>query len=43
MSPVDSAVVEVGDEFVSRRANVNGTTIHYVRGGAGPAVMMLQR
>jgi pimeloyl-ACP methyl ester carboxylesterase len=40
-SPVDSAVLGLGDGFVSRRANVNGTTLHYVRGGAGPAVILL--
>jgi pimeloyl-ACP methyl ester carboxylesterase len=40
-SPVDSAVAELGDGFVSRTANVNGTTLHYVRGGAGPAVILL--
>ena len=31
-SHVDSAVAELGDAFVSRTANVNGTTLHYVRG-----------
>jgi pimeloyl-ACP methyl ester carboxylesterase len=40
-SRVDSAVVELGDAFVSRTANVNGTTLHYVRGGTGPAVILL--
>ena len=41
MSPVDSAVVELGDAFAARTANVNGTTLHYVRGGVGPAVILL--
>ena len=27
--------------FVSSTANVNGTTLHYVRGGAGPAIILL--
>jgi pimeloyl-ACP methyl ester carboxylesterase len=40
-SRVDSALVELGDAFLSRTANVNGTTLHYVRGGAGPAVILL--
>lgn len=40
-SPVDSAVGELGDGFVSRTANVNGTTLHYVRGGVGPALILL--
>jgi pimeloyl-ACP methyl ester carboxylesterase len=38
---VDSAVEELGDAFVSRKANVNGTTLHYIRGGAGPALILL--
>jgi hypothetical protein len=38
---LDSAVVELGDAFVSRTANVNGTTLHYGRGGVGPAVILL--
>jgi pimeloyl-ACP methyl ester carboxylesterase len=40
-SPVDSAVVELGDTFESGTANVNGTTLHYVRGGSGRAVILL--
>jgi pimeloyl-ACP methyl ester carboxylesterase len=40
-SPVDSAVAELGDAFESRTANVNGTTLHYVRGGSGRAVILL--
>jgi pimeloyl-ACP methyl ester carboxylesterase len=39
--PVDSAVGGLGDAFVSGTANVNGTTLHYVRGGVGPAVILL--
>jgi pimeloyl-ACP methyl ester carboxylesterase len=31
----------LGDAFVSRTANVNGTTLHYARGGRGPAVILL--
>ena len=38
---VDTALVELGDGFLSRTANVNGTTLHYVRGGAGAAVILL--
>jgi pimeloyl-ACP methyl ester carboxylesterase len=40
-SRVDTALVELGDAFFSRTANVNGTMLHYVRGGAGPAVILL--
>jgi len=39
--PIDPAVAELGEGFVSRTATVNGTTLHYVRGGAGPAVILL--
>ena len=39
--PVDAVLAQLGDAFVSRTANVNGTTLHYVRGGAGPAVILL--
>jgi pimeloyl-ACP methyl ester carboxylesterase len=38
---IDPAVAELGNGFVSRTADVNGTTLHYVRGGAGPAVILL--
>ena len=38
-SPVDSAVGGLGDAFVSGTVNVNGTTLHYVRGGVGPAAV----
>jgi pimeloyl-ACP methyl ester carboxylesterase len=40
-SPVDSAIVELGDAFVSGMGQVNGTTLHYVRGGSGPAMILL--
>ena len=36
-----SAVASLGAGFVSMRASVNGTTLHYVRGGNGPAVLLL--
>lgn len=38
---VDPAVAELGAGFVSGTADVNGTTLRYVRGGAGPAVILL--
>lgn len=38
---VDPAVATLGAGFVSSTANVNGATIHYVRGGTGPAVILL--
>ena len=37
----DPAVVKLGPEFVSASAQVNGITLHYVRGGTGPAVILL--
>ena len=37
----DPAVSALGSGFVSDTAQVNGTTLHYVRGGAGPAVILL--
>ena len=40
-SPVDAVLAQIGDAFVSSTANVNGTTLHYVRGGSGPAVILL--
>jgi pimeloyl-ACP methyl ester carboxylesterase len=40
-SSVDSAVVELGDAFVSGTGNVNGTTLHHVRGGSGRAIILL--
>jgi pimeloyl-ACP methyl ester carboxylesterase len=35
------ALAQLGDAFVSRTAKVNGTAVHYVRGGEGPAVILL--
>jgi hypothetical protein len=40
-SPADAVFAQLGDAFVSSTANVNGTTLHYVRGGSGPAVILL--
>jgi pimeloyl-ACP methyl ester carboxylesterase len=37
----DPAVAELGQDFVSSTADVNGTTLHYVRGGTGPCVILL--
>jgi pimeloyl-ACP methyl ester carboxylesterase len=37
---VDPAVAELGEGFISSTAEVNGTTLHYVRGGTGPAVIL---
>jgi pimeloyl-ACP methyl ester carboxylesterase len=37
----DSAVAELGRDFTSGTATANGTTIHYVRGGRGPALVLL--
>ena len=37
----DPAVAELGEAFASGTAAVNGTTLHYVRGGTGPAVILL--
>lgn len=37
----DPAVAELGPDFVSGTADVNGTTLHYVRAGTGPAVVLL--
>ncbi len=37
----DSAVRKLGKEFSSNTAKVNGTTLHYLRGGTGPAVILL--
>jgi len=34
-------VQELGKDFVSRTAQVNGTEIHYVKGGLGPAVILI--
>jgi hypothetical protein len=37
----DSAVADLGRDFTSGTAAANGTTIHYVRGGGGPALVFL--
>lgn len=34
-------VAKMGKDFVTNTAKVNGTTIHYVRGGNGPAVILV--
>lgn len=38
--PVDGAAADL-DGFVHRFADVNGTRIHYVSGGAGPVIILL--
>jgi pimeloyl-ACP methyl ester carboxylesterase len=38
---IDPGVAKLGKGFVSKTAQVNGTTLHYVRGGTGPAVILL--
>lgn len=37
----DSLVIKLGKGFVSDTAGVNGTTMHYVRGGTGPVVILV--
>jgi pimeloyl-ACP methyl ester carboxylesterase len=37
----DPAVAALGSGFVSETARVNGATLHYERGGAGPPVILL--
>jgi pimeloyl-ACP methyl ester carboxylesterase len=37
----DAALRELGSGFVTERIPVNGTTLHYVRGGSGPAVILV--
>jgi pimeloyl-ACP methyl ester carboxylesterase len=39
--PVDTAAQALGSGFSSHKAKVSGTTLHYVRGGAGDAVVLL--
>ena len=39
--PLDPALAVLGSGFNSDTAQVNGTTLHYVRGGTGPAVILL--
>jgi pimeloyl-ACP methyl ester carboxylesterase len=38
---IDPGVAKLGKGFVSKTAHVHGTTLHYVRGGTGPAVVLL--
>jgi pimeloyl-ACP methyl ester carboxylesterase len=38
---VDPAVAKLGKGFVSNTAKVNGTTLYYVRGGTGPALILI--
>src|SRR5262245_18506354 len=38
---IDPGLAKLGKGFVSNTAQVNGTTLHYVRGGTGPAVILL--
>jgi pimeloyl-ACP methyl ester carboxylesterase len=38
---IDPGAAKLGKGFVSNTAQVNGTTLHYVRGGTGPAVILL--
>jgi pimeloyl-ACP methyl ester carboxylesterase len=37
----EQLVAKLGKGFVSGNARVNGTTVHYVRGGTGPAVILI--
>jgi pimeloyl-ACP methyl ester carboxylesterase len=39
--PIDPALATLGAGFVSSTAQVNGTTLHYIRGGTGPAIILL--
>ena len=38
---LDPALATLGVGFVSATAQVNATTLHYIRGGAGPTVILL--
>jgi hypothetical protein len=38
---IDPAVARLGKGFVSNTAQVNGTTLYFVRGGTGPALVLL--
>jgi hypothetical protein len=38
---IEPGVANLGKGFVSKTAHVHGTTLHYVRGGTGPAVILL--
>jgi pimeloyl-ACP methyl ester carboxylesterase len=37
----DKLVAQLGEGFISNTAKVNGITLHYVRGGKGPAVILI--
>jgi pimeloyl-ACP methyl ester carboxylesterase len=39
--PADPLVSQLGAGFSSGNAKVNGTTLHYVQGGNGPAIVLL--
>ena len=38
---IDPAVTRLGSGFVSDQATVNGTKRHFVRGGTGPAIILM--
>jgi pimeloyl-ACP methyl ester carboxylesterase len=38
---IDPAMLKLGKGFTSNRAQVNDTTIHYVRGGVGAAIILI--
>jgi len=38
---VDPAVAKMGSGFTSGILEVNGTALHYVRGGSGPAILLI--
>ena len=38
---IDQEVTKLGKVFASHKANANGATLHYIRGGTGPVVMLL--
>ena len=38
---IDPAVKKLGKDFAAYTADVNGTTLHYVRGGKGAAVILI--
>jgi pimeloyl-ACP methyl ester carboxylesterase len=38
---VEATVTELGDGFSSGHVDVNGTKLHYVRGGGGPTLLLL--
>jgi pimeloyl-ACP methyl ester carboxylesterase len=38
---IGPAVTQLVKGFVSNTAKVNGTTLHYIRGGSGPAIILL--